>query len=190
MMSEIEKAADVLKKGGLVVYPTDTLYALGASIYNENAVRKVYGIKKRPLGIPLPVAVGGIEQIESVAVMNSTAKRIAERFMPGAVTLIMKKREGISDVVAGEKIAVRVPSNKMALQIISLAGAITATSANLHGQSAPSTVEDAKKQLGSSVDMYVDGGTLIGIPSTIVDVSDGSIKIVREGAISTEELHE
>lgn len=189
-MNEIERATDVLRKGGLIVYPTDTLYAIGASISNETAVRKVYKIKKRPLNIYLPVAVGGVEQIESVAVMNDAAKKIAGKFMPGPITLILKKKEGISDIVAKDKIAVRVPANPVALKISSVAGAITATSANIHGENAPSTVENAEKQLGDKVDIYIDGGKLKGIPSTIIDVSDGEIKVIREGAIKVEEFYE
>ncbi|MCD6146840.1 MAG: threonylcarbamoyl-AMP synthase [Thermoplasmata archaeon] len=189
-MNEIERAVDVLKKGGLAVYPTDTLYAVGAIISNENAVKKVYEIKKRPLNIYLPVAVGSVEQIESVAVMNDVARKIAEKFMPGPITLILKKKKEISNIVAREKIAVRVPANPVALKISSLAGAITATSANVHGRNAPSTVEEAEKQLGNKVDIYVDGGKLKGIPSTIIDVSDEKIKVIREGAIKTEEFYE
>jgi len=189
-MNEIEKAADLLRKGGLVVYPTDTLYALGASVSNESAVRNVYEIKKRPLDIYLPVAVGSVEQIETVAVMNDAAKKIAGKFMPGPITLILKKKKGKSDIVARDKIAVRVPADPVALNISSITGAITATSANVHGMNAPLTVEEAKKQLGDKVDMYIDGGKLKGIPSTIIDISDGKIKVIREGAIKAEEFYE
>ena len=188
-MNEIEKAADVIKKGGIIAYPTDTLYALGASIYNEDAVRKVYEIKKRPASICLPVAVESVSRIEDVAIMNETAEKLAEKFLPGSLTLILRKRESVPEIVAGEKIAVRVPSNDMAIRLLSVAGALTATSANIHGRDAPSTVEDAREQMKDKVEMYLDGGKLKGVPSTIVDVSEGAIKVVREGAISEEELH-
>lgn len=189
-MNEIEKAAEVLRRGGVVVYPTDTLYALGACIYSDEAVRRVYELKKRPHDLYLPVAVGSIARIESVAVMNEKTKRVAERFMPGAVTLVLEKRRDVPETVAGEKIAVRVPDSKTALALASLAGPITATSANIHGMKEPSDMETAREQLGSAVDMYMDGGKLNGIPSTVVDMTGKKIRILREGAVSRERFHE
>jgi len=189
-MNEIEKAAEVLRGGGVVVYPTDTLYALGASIYDENAVKRVYEIKRRPPSMHMPVAVGSVDLIESVAVMNGNARKIARKFLPGALTLVMEKREDVPETVAGEKIAVRVPDCDAALELASLAGPITATSANIHGMEEPSDVEISRKQLGGMADIYIDGGELGGIPSTIVDVSGGEIRIIREGTIGKERLHE
>ncbi|MEA2053835.1 MAG: L-threonylcarbamoyladenylate synthase [Candidatus Thermoplasmatota archaeon] len=186
----INKAIKVLSEGGLVVYPTDTLYALGASIFKPDAVRKVYKIKKRPLEFYLPVAVSNVEGINDIAVMNSTAKKIAEKFMPGAITIVLEKKKVVNEIVAGDKIAVRIPDNPIALEITSLAGPITATSANIHNGTAPSDIGTAKKQLGDNVELYIDGGKLNGVPSTIVDVSGGDIKIIREGAIKTERFYE
>jgi len=189
-MNEIEKAAEVLRGGGVVVYPTDTLYALGVCIYNEDAVRRAYEIKRRPLSMHMPVAVGSIDRIESVAVMNDNARKIAREFLPGAVTLVLEKKENVPKTVAGEKIAVRVPDSDAALALASLAGPITATSANIHGMREPSDVEISREQLGEEVDMYIDGGKLKGIPSTIVDATGEKIKILREGAVSRERFHE
>ncbi len=190
-MNEIaDKAAEVLREGGLVVYPTDTLYALGACISNTNAVKKVYQIKKRPSEFYLPVAVGSVEDIDNIAVMDDRAKKIAEKFMPGAVTMVLEKRNGISEIIAGKKIAVRVPDNDIALSIASTAGPITATSANIHGGGEPSDIETARNQLGDDVDMYIDGGTLNGNPSTIIDVTGSKIEIIREGAINKERFYE
>jgi L-threonylcarbamoyladenylate synthase len=188
MQSEIKKAIKLLKEGKLIVYPTDTLYGLGADIFNEKAVKKVYEVKKRPLSMPLPIALASVDEIKEYAFMNDLAYKIAEEFLPGSITIILKKRRSIPDVVTKEKIAVRVPDCEIAIEIAKNVP-ITATSANLHRGENPFTIEIAKKQLGDNVAMYIDGGKLPGIPSTIVDVSEGKIKILREGAIKKEEIY-
>ncbi|RLF48293.1 MAG: threonylcarbamoyl-AMP synthase [Thermoplasmata archaeon] len=188
MQSEIKKAIKILKEGKLVVYPTDTLYGLGADIFNEEAVKKVYEVKKRPLSMSLPIALASVDEIEEYAFMNNLAYKIAEEFMPGGITIILKKKRNIPDVVAKEKIAIRVPDCEVAREIAKNVP-ITATSANLHKRENPVTIEIAKKQLGNSIALYIDAGKLPGIPSTIVDVSEGKIKILREGAIKKEEIY-
>ena len=188
MQSEVKKAVKLLKDGKLIVYPTDTLYGLGANIFDEKAVIKVYEAKRRPFSMPLPICLSSIEEIEKYAIMNKIAHKIAERFMPGAVTIILKKKKCVPDIVTKEKIAIRVPASDVARNIAKEVP-LTATSANLHGRKAPSTIKDAKEQLGNKVAMYIDAGKLMGKPSTIIDVSEGRIKIIREGAIPKEEIY-
>ena len=181
-------AKEILQKGGIVVYPTDTLYGLGASIFEENAVKRIYEIKKRPHHIPLPIIVPSVEGIKEVAIVTDIAFTLARKFLPGALTLVLKKRDIISDTIARETIAVRVPDHDIAREIASEVP-ITATSANIHGGEEPVTIAIAKKQLGSNVDMYIDAGKLPGKPSTIVDVTKEKMKIIREGVIKKERLY-
>jgi len=177
-----------LKKGEIVVYPTDTIYGLGADIFNEEAVKKVYEVKNRPLSMPLSISLSSIDEIGEYAIMNEMAEKVANSFMPGPITIILKKRECVPDIVASDKIGIRVPDCEIAREI---AGniKITATSANVHGGKEPCTVEEAKKQLGEKVALYIDGGRLPGIPSTIVDLSEGKIKILREGEIKRDDIY-
>ena len=187
-MNEIEKAIELMAKGKLVVYPTDTLYALGANIFIEEAVMKIYEIKRRPLGLQLPICISSVKEIEKYAYVNELASKMAKKFLPGKLTIILYKKDIIPDYISKEKIAIRVPANEIAMQI-SKYFPVTVTSANLHGMAAPYEIKIAKKQLGKSVAMYIDGGKLHGVPSTIVDLSEGEIKVIREGAIKKEELN-
>ncbi len=186
-MSDVDKGRKIIQHGGIIVYPTDTLYGLGASVFEEEAVKRVYEIKKRPRHLPLPIIVSSIDDIKNVAIFNDVACKLAKKFLPGALTIILEKKDVIPSIVAGKKIAVRVPDNDIARELATKP--ITATSANIHGGEEPVTIEIAKKQLGNKVDMYIDGGKLPGIPSTIVDVSEKKIKIIREGVIKKERLY-
>ncbi|HEC88402.1 MAG TPA: threonylcarbamoyl-AMP synthase [Thermoplasmata archaeon] len=189
MKNEIEKALEFLSKGKLVVYPTDTLYGLGADVFNRKAVKKIYEVKKRPLSMPISIAVSNIEEIEKYAFMNKISRKIAEEFLPGALTLILKKKKIIPDIIAKDKIGLRIPSNEIAIKLAENMP-ITATSANIHGGENPWNIEIAKKQLGEKVAMYIDVGNLKDVPSTIVDLSEGKIKILREGAIKKEDIYD
>jgi len=189
MRSEIERALEFLRMGKLVVYPTDTLYGLGADIFNIEAVKKVYEIKKRPFSMPLSIALSGVEEIEKYAFMNEIAYKIADQFLPGALTLILKNKKIVPDIIAKDKIAIRIPSNEIALKIAEIIP-VTATSANIHGEENPWKIEIARKQLGEKVAFYIDAGDLKNVPSTIVDVSEGRLKIIREGAIKKEEIYD
>jgi L-threonylcarbamoyladenylate synthase len=188
---DLSKAIKVLHEGGVIVYPTDTLYALGADIFNENAVRKVFEIKKRPWDNPLPVAVSSFKNIEDVAFMNKSIVRLAECFLPGALTLILNKKSSVPTVVTGglEKVAVRIPDNKVALEILSKFGPLTVTSANIHGEKTLGLINDIKTQFNvDDVAVYLDYGELHGLPSTIVDMTMKEPKIIREGAITKSEI--
>lgn len=187
MQNEIRKAIRLLKQGELIVYPTDTLYGLGADIFNEEAIKKVYEVKKRPFDLPLSIAIASVDEINEYAYMNEIAYKIAHEFLPGAITIILKKRKVIPDIIAKEKIGIRIPANEIALKIAKELP-ITATSANIHGKNPPKEIKEAKEQLGDKIALYIDGGKLLGKPSTIVDVSEGKIKIIREGAIRRGEI--
>ena len=185
------KAIKALKNGEIIVYPTDTLYGLGADIYNEDAVRKIFEIKKRPLNDPLSVAVSDIQEIEKIAFIDDKSHQLAKAFLPGRLTLILKKRNIIPEIVTGglKKVAVRIPDNKVALELLSKFGPLTATSANIHGKKTPDIIREIRMQFkNEDVSVYLNVGRVNGKPSTIVDATNNHIKIVREGAIAEKEI--
>lgn len=188
---ELSKAIEALQNGDIVVYPTDTLYAFGVDIYNKDAVKKVFEVKKRPLDNPLPVAVSNLADIEKIAFVSDIARDLAEYFLPGPLTMILNKKSVILDVVTGglDNVAVRIPDNDVALELLSRYGPITVTSANVHGKEVPDIISDIKMQFNSDdVAVYLDYGKLNGLPSTIVDMTVGKPRIVRDGAITKEEI--
>lgn len=175
-------------EGGIIVYPTDTLYALGAYVYNKDAVGRVFEIKRRPFSDPLPVAVSSKEEIEEIAFVNDLAKVIINAFLPGPLTIILKKKNIPDIVTAGlPNVALRIPNNKKAIQLLSRTGPLTATSANIHGMNVPESIEEIEKQLKMEI-IAIDDGTLEGKPSTIVDLTKRKPRILREGAISKEKI--
>jgi len=183
-MDVIEKAVEILKKNELIVYPTDTLYGIGGNPFNEDVVKKIFEVKKRA-NVPISVAVSNMDMIKKIAFMNPAALKFCEEFLPGPVTVVLFKKKNIPEILTGgsEKIGVRIPDNKIALEIINRFGPITSTSANIHKGKNPADIETAKTQLGERVQLYIDDGKCkYSKPSTVVDVSDGKIKILREGA--------
>jgi len=188
--SNISKAISALKNGNIIVYPTDTLYGLGVDIYNDNAVRKVYNVKKRPFNDPLSVAVSDFTELEKIAYVDEHTQQLVKQFMPGKLTLILKKKESISDIVTGglDKVAIRIPNNKIALELLTSFGPITATSANIHGLKTPYIINEINMQLKENVAVYLDNGRLKGQPSTIVDLTDNQVRIVRKGAIPEKDI--
>jgi len=180
------KAIKALSEGKIVVYPTDTLYGLGADIYNEEAIKKIFKIKKRPYSIPIPIAVSSLKELQKIAYIDDKTKIVAKKFLPGKLTLILKKRDNISDILTAnsDKIAVRIPNNEVALYLISNFGPITATSANIHNLKTPSDIKDIVMQFKESdITVYLDDGKLKGKSSTIIDMAEKKIKIIREGSI-------
>lgn len=188
--SKISKAISALKKGDIIVYPTDTLYGLGADIYNDNAVRKVFKIKKRSFNDPLSVAVSDITELEKIADTDDRTRQLVRQFLPGKLTLILKKKEIITNIVTGglDKVAIRIPDNKIALEILTNFGPITATSANIHGLKTPYIINEINMQLKENVAVYLDNGRIEGKPSTIVDLTNNQIRIIRKGAIPEKDI--
>lgn len=185
-------ALNALKAGKLIIYPTDTLYALGADIYNEAAVRHVFEIKQRPYSIPLPIAVSSIEAMETVAYVNESAKKLSEKYLPGPLTIILKRKPILPDVVTGggDTIAIRIPNHPIALTLLQRYGPLTATSANIHQKTTPGNIKDILIQLHTVIPVFLDNGRLDGVPSTIIDLSSTTPRIVRQGSIAETELLE
>jgi len=190
--SDLSDAIKALKNGEVVVYPTDTLYALGTDIYNEGAVKKIFKIKRRPYSCPFSVAVANFDEIDKISFTNDLVKIVVKRFLPGPLTLILKKKDSVSSIVTGglDKIAVRIPKNDVALDLLSRFGPLTATSANIHGKKTSYVIKDLKMQFSNEISVYLDDGRLDAKPSTIVDLTSKKPIIVRKGPIKKEEIME
>lgn len=191
--SEITEAIDLLASGGVVVLPTDTLYGLGANVFDEAALRRVYAIKGRPVDTALPVLVAGWQQLKMVAEDTpQLAAALAQRFWPGPLTLVLRKTSQVSTLVTGgrQTVAVRMPDHPVPLVLTGRLGRpITGTSANRSGEPDLVSMEDVELNLGGLVDQIIRcGPSPKGIQSTIVDVTSGAPTLLREGAIPFEEI--
>ncbi|MBS4015031.1 MAG: threonylcarbamoyl-AMP synthase [Candidatus Latescibacteria bacterium] len=192
-ITAIKHAAKVIRAGGLVVLPTDTVYGLACDATNPEAVTKVFTVKQRPLSQPLSIAVSNYQDIYIyVKNFTETAKILAEKFLPGALTLILTKKKTIPDIVTAGRadIGIRIPDCKIVLKIIDYAQVpIVIPSANLHNKPSPVTAEQALEDLNGKADLVLDGGkTKYGRESTIVSCIGEKIKIVRPGVISDDKI--
>jgi L-threonylcarbamoyladenylate synthase len=194
MQQQINKGIAILRQGGIVAFPTDTLYGLGASANFPRAVERVYTVKQRPHNMALPLLLADISQVAEVALsMTPCAWKLMEHFWPGALTIVLFKSSSVLDIVTGgsNKVAVRIPAHAVSLAIVRGLGApITGTSANLSGQPGTVTAAAVFTQLDDSVDLIIDGGRCPGTESTVVDVSGEVPVILRQGAIRREALQE
>lgn len=184
----LRKAVAVINDGGIVAYPTETFYGLGVKFDDEASLRKLYELKRRPEEKPMPLIIGDRKSLSMIAGdVNEIAESLMDKFWPGPLTLILKTKKGLSKyLTAGTgRVAVRIPGESFALHLAGEAGfPITATSANPSGMPPSDDAETVKKYFGDKIDLIIDGGkTPGGLPSTIVDVTEKKIKIVREGAI-------
>ena len=191
---QIERGVFVLKRGGVVAFPTDTVYGLGASIEDGRALERVYSLKGRPPNRPLPLLLARTSQINEVAYIPQVAWQLAHRFLPGALTLVLPKKAIVSDMVtAGSAtVAVRVPDHHVPRALVEGLGApIVGTSANLSGKPAALTADEVFSQFDARVDLVIDGGPCSGgEESTIIDLSGERPRILREGALSVEKIRE
>ena len=195
LQEQVDRAIEVLRVGGVVAYPTDTVYGLGANAFDEAAVARVYEIKGRPRQQPIPILVADMAGMEMVArEVPEIARRLAERFLPGGLTLVLLKAPRVSPLVSGggDTVAVRIPDHPVPLALIRGLGApITGTSANPSSQPSPTTAEGVRRFLGDKVDLIIDGGRCPGgVASTVVDATGTSPRLVREGAIPRQALEE
>lgn len=186
-------AAEIIKKGGIVAFPTETVYGLGASAYNENAIKKIYKAKGRPSDNPLIVHISGIEEITKVArEIPENARKLLEKFAPGPFTLILKKQPDIPDIVTAglDTVGVRIPKNATARAFINLAGVpIAAPSANISGKPSPTKAEHVIADLGGKADAIICGeDSDVGVESTIIDVTGEIPVILRPGGITKEDI--
>lgn len=192
---EIQEAGDILKKGGLVAFPTETVYGLGADALNEKAAEKIYAAKGRPSDNPLIVHITDMDALDRIAKeVPAEAEAIAEKFWPGPLTMIFQKKDIVPYGTTGglETVAVRMPSDETAREIIAAGGGfIAAPSANTSGRPSPTTAGHVKEDMNGRIDMIVDGGPVdIGVESTILDMTVKPPMILRPGAVTKEMLEE
>jgi len=191
--AQIERAIRVLRGGGLVAFPTETVYGLGADASNATAVARIFEAKGRPASHPLIVHLAGAHALADWARdVPETAVRLAERFWPGPLTMILARAPGVLDAVTGgqDSVGLRVPSHPVAQALLQgFAGGIAAPSANRFGRVSATTAQHVRDELGERVDLVLDGGACpVGIESTIVDLTGGSPVLLRPGRISTQEI--
>ena len=183
-----------IKKGSLIIYPTDTVYGLGAVITNEQSINNVYLAKSRSFSSPLIALLSSADKVEEVAYVSdkNLLKKLAKAFWPGALTVILKRKEHIPSIMVsgGDTIGVRIPNLDLAIKIIDLAGGILATtSANISGEATPKSYDELSETIKSKVDILIDSGKCkLGEASTIIDLTSDVPKILRKGAISIEEI--
>ncbi len=188
---DIEIVRQTLQSGELIVYPTETLYGLGADPFSETAIEKLIQAKKRPENMPISIAVSDMKMMETVSHVTELAKMIYRAFLPGPITILLRKKPNVPPILTGatDKIGIRVPDHPVALQLIDTFGPITATSANIHNQGTPWIIDTAIRQLGDSVSLYMDSGiSKYQAPSTVLDATNASTKIIRKGVISEDEI--
>lgn len=189
---DVGEAARAVSQGGLVVYPTDTLYGLGARFDDEEAVRRVFEVKRRPLDQPLSLAVAVAKDVERYAEVTPLGRRLLG-LLPGPLTVVLRKRPVVPDVLTGgqDAVGLRVPDHVVCQQLLRKTGPLTSTSANGHGEPDPTTLPQARRAFGDRVDYYLAGGTPVrGVPSTLVDARGRVPKILREGVLSAAQIRE
>lgn len=203
--SIIQKAASILKQGGLVAFPTDTVYGLGADATNPKAVKKIFKVKKRPLTNPLPVLIARKNDLfkatspckltrrsHNTKKQCNIIKKLINKFWPGALTIVLPKKKIIPNIVTAGLpcVGVRMPASAVTLALIRALGRpLVATSANLHGKPSPRTAAAVKKYLNNKIDLILDGGkTKLGIESTVLDCTTYPPAILRAGAIPKNKL--
>jgi L-threonylcarbamoyladenylate synthase len=191
----VAQAADVLRRGGLVAFPTETVYGLGAAAFNRSAVARIFEVKGRPPDNPLIVHVSSREMLESVAgAVPDVAGRLIDAFWPGPLTLVLRRSARVPGIVSAglDTVAVRAPAHPVALQLIRLARQpVAAPSANQSGRPSPTSAAHVIRDLGAAVDLLIDDGhTPIGVESTVLDVSGPAPVLLRPGGVSKEQIEQ
>jgi len=187
----ITGALELLLSGGLVAFPTDTVYGVGCLAFNEQAIESIYAAKDRPMEKAIPVLIGDSRDVIQVAEeIPMFAMRLIARFWPGPLTVLVPKKSNLPEAIsATSTVGVRVPDHEVARALLRLAGPMAITSANISGQASPTTAEQVFAQLNGRIALIIDGGpTRGGIPSTLVDCTKEEIEVLREGPISKEQL--
>jgi len=190
----LEKTGELIKQGKIVVFPTETVYGIGTNGLDGQAVKKLYEVKQRPLNKPISLLVSNMEMVNKIARdITETEYKIMEKFFPGPLTIILKKKNIVPDIVTAgqDTVGVRMPSGEIARKLVEIAGVPIATpSANITGEPSGTNLQEIKKQFEGKVDLFIDGGiSELGLASTIVQVVDGKPVILRQGSITLEEIN-
>ncbi|MCL2184112.1 MAG: L-threonylcarbamoyladenylate synthase [Chitinispirillia bacterium] len=192
---QVRRAAEIIRGGGVVAFPTETVYGLGANAFDELAAARVFEVKRRPFFDPLIIHIANKGQLgDLVTDIPPLAEKLTDRFWPGPLTVVLPKKTAVPDIITSglPGAAVRMPSNNIALQLISAAGVpIAAPSANLFGYVSPTSAEHVRSQLGDSVDMVIDGGECdVGIESTIISFMGEQPTLLRPGGTALEDIED
>lgn len=189
----LEPFADLLKNGGVVAFPTETVYGLGASVWNESAIRQVFELKGRPADNPLIVHVSCYPHVKQLALdISPDARLLMQKFWPGPLTLVFRKTTAVPEIVSGglPTVAVRMPNHALALDLIRQAGPLVGPSANKSGRPSPTRAAHVREDFGSTVPVVDGGECQIGLESTVLDVSSTPFRILRPGVITAEIIQE
>ncbi len=185
---DIKRIVNVINEGGLVISPTDTVYGIMADAMDEEVIKKVFEVKKRPFSKPLILLMDSLEMIKEYTLDLSVEEcELISKFLPGKLSIILKKNEMISDLITSGKdtVAIRIPDNKELLQVIRCLGRpIVSTSANISDNEIITKVDDIDKELAKSIDLIVDGGVMSNVSSTVVRFDEGKLVILREGELA------
>ncbi|OQX94801.1 threonylcarbamoyl-AMP synthase [candidate division KSB1 bacterium 4572_119] len=185
----LQKAAGILKDGGIIGYPTETIYGLGADVFNDEAVEKIYRLKGRDKNKPILIIAASLDQVKELIVsFPEKAVVLTQEFWPGPLTIVFDASPRLNKSITGKQqtVGIRIPNNQICLELIKFAGVpITSTSANLTGNKNPVTAREVAENFGDRLNLILDGGqSNSATPSTVISVINNGIKIIREGAIS------
>ena len=186
----IKKVVEIFKNGGVIVFPTDTVYGIGCDPYNENAVKKIYEIKSRDKMKSLPVLAYSIDIVKQIVMMDKLTEKIVEKYWPGPLTLILKLKDQKlkKSLNLEEKIAIRIPNSECTLKLLKECNLLVGTSANVSGDSSFTDPQKCIENL-KNYDAFVDGGTITSKgESTIIEIEDEKIHVIREGALKKEDI--
>lgn len=189
----LEQAAELIKQGKIVVFPTETVYGIGTNGLDENAVRRLFEVKQRPLNKAISLLVSNMEMVDLIAKdISAKEYKIMEKFFPGPLTIILKKKDIVPNIVTSgqDTVGVRMPGGEIARKLVEIVGVpIAAPSANITGEPSGTNLQEIKKHFEGKADYFIDGGeSELGVSSTIVQVIDGEIKILRQGSITLEQI--
>ncbi len=187
----IRESLEILERGGLVAFPTDTVYGVGALAFNGEAVKSIYAAKDRPVEKAIAILLGGLEDLDKVtAEVPQMAAKLASRFWPGPLTLVVPKHPDLPEVVSVyPTVGVRMPDHIVTQELLRATGPMAVSSANISGQDNPETAQDVIRQLNGRIPLVVDGGkTPRSFPSTVVDCMGAEPVILREGPVTLEEI--
>ena len=186
----IEKISQIIQKGGIVVFPTDTVYGIGCNPYNENSVKKIYEIKSRTELKSLPVLAYSLDVVKEIALIDEFTEKIIEKYWPGPLTLILELTDQKlkKSLNLGNKIAVRIPDSKCTLKLLEKCRLLVGTSANISGNSSYTNPDECIKNI-KNYDMFLNGGIITSKgESTIIEIENKEIKIIREGTLKREDI--
>ena len=186
----IKKADEIIENGGVVIFPTDTVYGIGCNPYDSNAVKKIYEIKSREKIKSLPVLASSIQIVKEISIIDEFTEKIIKKYWPGPLTLILKLKDKNlkKSLNLEDKIAVRIPNSECTLKLLNKCNLLVGTSANISGDSSFTDPQECMKNV-KNYDVFVDGGTITSKgESTIIEIKNEKIHIIREGALKKEDI--